>query len=113
MPYGVAYFAAGYEVRNQGYYERPDPLVAGGLSSTNFQEATRGKTGSEEFFIEMNFPLLNGVVGAQELEMTLSARSSEFTSGGIVGRVERVIDNEKVEVLISDNVKVEIVKATG
>ena len=35
------------------------------------------------------------------------------TSGGIVGRVERVIDNEKVEVLISDNVKVEIVKATG
>ena len=85
MPYGVAYFAAGYEVRNQGYYERPDPLVAGGLSSTNFQEATRGKTGSEEFFIEMNFPLLNGVVGAQELEMTLSARSSEFTSGGIVG----------------------------
>ena len=33
------------------------------------------------------------------------------TSGGIVGRVERVIDNEKVEVLISDNVKVEIVKA--
>ena len=34
------------------------------------------------------------------------------TSGGIVGRVERVIDNEKVEVLISDNVKVEIVKET-
>ncbi len=35
------------------------------------------------------------------------------TAGGIVGRVERVIDNEKVEVEISDNVKVEIVKATG
>ena len=35
------------------------------------------------------------------------------TSGGIVGRIERVIDNEKVEVLISDKVKVEIVKATG
>ena len=35
------------------------------------------------------------------------------TSGGIVGRIERVIDNEKVEVLISDNVKVEVVKATG
>ena len=31
------------------------------------------------------------------------------TSGGIVGRIERVIDNEKVEVLISDNVKVEVV----
>tara|TARA_B100000686_G_C16636595_1_gene887662 strand:- start:225 stop:509 length:285 start_codon:yes stop_codon:yes gene_type:complete len=35
------------------------------------------------------------------------------TSGGIVGTVERIIDAEKAEVLISDNVKVEVVKATG
>ena len=36
-----------------------------------------------------------------------------ITSGGIVGSIERVIDNEKVEVLISENVKVEIIKSTG
>ena len=36
-----------------------------------------------------------------------------ITSGGIVGTIERIIDAEKVEVLISDNVKVEIVKSTG
>ena len=36
-----------------------------------------------------------------------------ITSGGIVGKVERIIDNEKVEVLISENVKVEIVRSTG
>ena len=35
------------------------------------------------------------------------------TSGGIVGTIERIIDAEKAEVIISDNVKVEIVKATG
>ena len=35
------------------------------------------------------------------------------TSGGIVGTVERVIDNEKVEVQIADNVNVEIIRATG
>ncbi len=35
------------------------------------------------------------------------------TSGGIVGTIERVIDNDKVEVLISENVKVEIIKSTG
>ena len=35
------------------------------------------------------------------------------TSGGIVGTVERIIDNEKVEVSISENVKVEIVRSTG
>lgn len=36
-----------------------------------------------------------------------------ITSGGIVGTVERVIDNEKVEVQISENVNVEIVRSTG
>ncbi len=36
-----------------------------------------------------------------------------ITSGGIVGTVERIIDADKAEVLISDNVKVEVVKATG
>ena len=36
-----------------------------------------------------------------------------ITSGGIVGTIERIIDAEKVEVLISDNVKVEVVKSTG
>ena len=35
------------------------------------------------------------------------------TAGGIVGTIERVIDSEKVEVEISDSVKVEIVRSTG
>ena len=36
-----------------------------------------------------------------------------ITSGGILGTVERIIDNEKVEIKISDNVNVEVVRATG
>ena len=36
-----------------------------------------------------------------------------ITSGGITGTVERIVDNEKIEVEIAENVKVEIVKATG
>ena len=35
------------------------------------------------------------------------------TSAGIIGTIERIIDNEKAEVLIADNVKVEIIKSTG
>ena len=35
------------------------------------------------------------------------------TSGGITGTVERLIDHDKVEVEIAENVKVEIVKSTG
>tara|TARA_B100000029_G_scaffold8754_1_gene9275 strand:+ start:626 stop:916 length:291 start_codon:yes stop_codon:yes gene_type:complete len=36
-----------------------------------------------------------------------------ITSGGIVGTIERVIDNEKVEVAITENVKVEVIRSTG
>ena len=36
-----------------------------------------------------------------------------ITSGGITGTVERLIDNDTVEVEIAENVKVEIVKTTG
>jgi len=35
------------------------------------------------------------------------------TSGGITGTVERVIDNDKVEVEIAENVQVEIIKSSG
>jgi len=36
-----------------------------------------------------------------------------ITSGGIVGTVERIMENDKAEIQISDNVNVEIVKSTG
>ena len=35
------------------------------------------------------------------------------TSGGIVGTVERIVDNDKVEILISENVVVEVARDTG
>ena len=36
-----------------------------------------------------------------------------ITSGGITGIISRVIDNDKVEVEIADNVTVEVVRGTG
>ena len=35
------------------------------------------------------------------------------TSGGITGTISRVIDNDKVEVDIADNVTVEVIRGTG
>ena len=35
------------------------------------------------------------------------------TSAGIIGTVERIIDDEKAEILIAENVKVEVIKSTG
>jgi|TARA_B110001454_G_scaffold91641_1_gene87410 preprotein translocase subunit YajC len=34
------------------------------------------------------------------------------TAGGVVGKVERVLDEEKIEVVISENVKIEVIKST-
>ena len=34
------------------------------------------------------------------------------TSGGIVGRIERVLEDDKVDVMISENVSVQVVKST-
>ena len=36
-----------------------------------------------------------------------------ITSGGIFATVERVMDNDKVEVSISENINIELVKTTG
>ena len=35
------------------------------------------------------------------------------TSGGITGIVERVLDNDKIEIEIAENIKVEVLKSTG
>ena len=35
------------------------------------------------------------------------------TSGGMIGKVERIMDNDKLEINISENVNVEIIKSTG
>jgi len=43
----------------------------------------------------------------------LSRGDKVVTSAGIIGIVERIVDTEKVEVLIAENVKVEIMKSTG
>ena len=35
------------------------------------------------------------------------------TSGGITGTISRIIDNDKIEVEIADNVTVEVIRGTG
>ena len=44
---------------------------------------------------------------------TIKRGDKIVTSGGIFATVEKVMDNDKVEVSISDNVNIELVKSTG
>ena len=35
-----------------------------------------------------------------------------ITSGGIIGTVDKVMEDDRIEVLISDNVKVQVIRST-
>ena len=52
-------------------------------------------------------------VKEHKLMVTSLKRGDEvITSGGIVGKVERILGDDKVDVLISENVTVQIVQST-
>ena len=52
-------------------------------------------------------------VKEHKLMVTALKRGDEvITSGGIVGRVERIIGDDKVDILISENVTVQVVQST-
>ena len=48
-------------------------------------------------------------------QMTENLRRGDqiITSGGIIATVERVMDNDRAEVIVGDDTKVEIVRSTG
>ena len=56
-----------------------------------------------------NGPLFRGSVPLTEFKKG----DKVVTSGGITGTISRVIDNDKVEIEIADNVTVEVVRGTG
>ena len=35
-----------------------------------------------------------------------------ITSGGIIGKVEKILDNDKADILIADNVTIQVVQST-
>ena len=49
----------------------------------------------------------------KQMVQNLKRGDQIITSGGIVGTVERVMDNDRAEVTIGDDTKVEIVRSTG
>ena len=65
--------------------------------------------------LEVAQHLGEGTVRTVSMDTTEGLKRGDkvITSGGITGTVERLIDNDKIEVEIAENVKVEIVKATG
>ena len=48
-------------------------------------------------------------------QMTANLKRGDqiITSGGIIGTVERVMDNDRAELIVGDDTKVEIIRSTG
>tara|TARA_B100001121_G_C18668485_1_gene612568 strand:- start:1551 stop:1835 length:285 start_codon:yes stop_codon:yes gene_type:complete len=65
------------------------------------------------FYFFLIRPQQKKVKDHKQMVENLKRGDKVVTSGGIVGTIERIIDAEKAEVIISENVKVEIVKSTG
>ncbi len=87
LPAGPLAFAAGYEYRGTDGRFQPDSLIAEGGSSTNFNEPTSGNQKVDEFYGELNVPLLADLRFAEILELSLAGRYSSYSSDGLVGSI--------------------------
>ena len=65
------------------------------------------------FYFFLIRPQQNKVKEHKFMVENLKRGDQVITSGGIIGTVERVMENDKLEIQISESVKVEIVKSTG
>ncbi len=85
LPAGPLGFALGLEHRRTAYFSQPDALVAGGGSSDNFTEPTKGNVNVDEIYAELNVPILADVPGAKLLELNIAARKSDYDTYGVFG----------------------------
>ena len=65
------------------------------------------------FYFFLIRPQQKKVKEHKKMVESLKRGDKVITTGGIVASIERIIDNDKVEVSISDDVKVEVIRATG
>jgi iron complex outermembrane receptor protein len=85
LPAGPLGFAFGLEHRRDSYNLTQDALVAGGGSSSNFAEPTSGVVSVDEYYAELNVPIVAEIPGFKLLELNLAARRSDYDSNGFFG----------------------------
>jgi iron complex outermembrane receptor protein len=79
---GPVGFATGIEYREEFYEQQPDALVAAGISSNNGSKPTAGGYHSTEYFVEFAVPLAHDLPYADELDLSLAGRHSDYQGFG-------------------------------
>jgi preprotein translocase subunit YajC len=65
------------------------------------------------FYFFLIRPQQKKVKEHKQMVENLQRGDKVVTTGGIIAVVERVMDNDRAEVIISDDIKVEIVRSSG
>ena len=78
LPAGSVGLAVGVERREESGRDTPDALIAAGLSSGNIRQPTGGDFALNEFYAEVDVPLLADLPGADYLAVSLAARSTNY-----------------------------------
>ena len=82
LPAGYLAFATGYEKRWQSGYDQPDALIAAGITSGNSRQPTAGSFSVEEMYLELAVPLLSDLPFAEQLDLELATRYSDYSNFG-------------------------------
>lgn len=82
MPAGPLAFAAGYEFRDLEGSFQPDAIVVSGDSAGIPAQPTAGKFDVNAIFVEFNVPLLTERSGADLLDLSIAARSEDYSTFG-------------------------------
>ena len=64
------------------------------------------------FYFFLIRPQQKKIKDHKSMVTSLKRGDEVVTSGGIIGRIERVLDDDKVDISISENVTVQVVKST-
>ena len=82
LPAGDLGFAVGYEYRKEDGNFRPDAIAQSGDSTNLASGPTSGTYSVDEFYLELNIPILADLAFAKELTLDVASRYSDFNTFG-------------------------------
>jgi iron complex outermembrane recepter protein len=82
LPAGPLDFAAGYEYRDLYGNYQPDAVVVAGDSNGVPSKPTAGGYNVDEFYVELNAPLLTDAAFAKHFDLSLASRYSDYSTFG-------------------------------
>ncbi len=82
LPAGELKFATGYEHRKYDGYYQPDAVVVAGESNGVPSLPTSGQYSVNEYYLELNAPLLKDLPGVKALDFDAATRYSKYSTFG-------------------------------